>query len=312
MIRILTFLMLMLPFAASAVTDTPTRTILEDPDDGAIYRFVTGEEDLVPILETLGDSVFFGAHINTTTWSGTNDPQPFMIVSGLGTDGGLTNRYIRFQGDKTGSGTEHQLDLRMTEYGDSTGDHTRISTPMALSTWYAIGAEITVTQVDPTNMLSVKVYQQEHGTGTPLTTERNDIPFTWVNLKIFAIAKHCYDPDNDGLVGGCGHFFIGDIATPVWVHNATDVDILKFMDKVHPDNLWSGTDYIIQPNMDTLAEKTGGIGWTTNGTLGSVGTLTLDEDGEAPVQDPTFLGITLSWIESLWLSVQTAMVPDAH
>jgi hypothetical protein len=301
---------MLVPFAASAVTDTDTRAF----NDASMYRFLQSGEDLVPILETLNATVFFGAHVKHTAWGAGNDPGMLMIVSGLGTDGGLTNRYIRVQTNKTDEGEpdNHKLNLHMTQYGSSTGADTEINSQQALDTWYAIGAQITVTQVGPIR-LKAKVYQQEHG-GSLLTAESTDIDRTWVNLKIFSAGQQCYDNDNSGDSVVCAHDFIGEMATPICVLNATEEDILKFMNKVHPDNLWSvgDSDYIIQPNVDTLAEKTGGIGWTTNGTLGSVGTLTLDEDGEAPVQDPTFLGITLSWIESLWLSVQTAMVPDAH
>jgi hypothetical protein len=302
--RRLILLLVLLPFAANAATNTPTR---EFQTQSAMYRI--DDEDLVPMMTTRGDSVFFGAHINTDSWSGTNDPQPLMIVSGLDPDGG-TNKYIRFQGDKTESDYAHQLDLRLVENAEPAGNHTLISTVMVTGKWYAIGAQITVEQDDE---LTVKVYQQEHGTGTPLTTEQNDILFTWANLMVFALGQHCYDRDNDAGTApqACGHEFKGFMATPIWVHNATEEDILKFMNKVHPDNLWSGTDYIIQPNLDTMAEKTGGIvDWTEEPTLGEVGTMTLNEDVEA--QDPTFLGVTLSWLEDLFMKLRTVGVGDAN
>jgi hypothetical protein len=319
LVRWLIPLLVLMPFAASAVTDTPTRDFI----DAAASRFLQGEEDLVPLLETVGKTVFFGAHIYHDLWSVDNDPVPFMIVSGLGDgtqtdDGGFTNKYIRFQSNKTDEGAPdwHKLNMRLvTSHGDGLDPefvNVMIDTPMVEDTWYAIGGQFTV---EPDGELTVKVYQQEHG-GSLLTKEQNNITSTWENLKIFALGKHCYDKDNNGTATICGHEFKGLLATPIWVVDADETDILKFMDKVHPDNLWAvgGADYILQPNVDTLAEKTGGIAWSERGTFAGagVGTLTLDEDGEAPVQDPTFLGVTLSWIESLWLSVQTVTVPDAH
>jgi hypothetical protein len=318
LIRIL--LAMLIPFAASATT-TPVLDFTENGDSHIYRQTIASDPDLPSYITTEGDSFAICTHLNWSPPGNEIDPSILMQITSNNAGGG--NGFMRFHVDEDG-------DALAFRGGHGVVDEQHLFGQIIEGDWYTACAVVRVVAGDVggiPNLTFQVMYQNDNAStpskSTPLAVGGLDFS----GPQCFAIGKGRYDDDSSGDADGyCEtqvHKFYGLMAATLIVDDPTDQELDDYLDGQDPDVIWGGVGRkILQPDMDAVAATydelvaQGGTGdpWIADQKTsccvdGGFRTFT-EPDG--PAQYPTLLGVTLSWLEDLWMKLQTAGVPDAH
>jgi hypothetical protein len=311
LIRIL--LVLLIPFAANA-TDTPVVDF--STSNGTMLMRQEATPDLYLDLDTANDSIAICTHFNWDPPGGESseaDPSILMQIDGVYANGG----FLRYHVDENPPGpTGHELRLYSSD-GDSNYIYLGLGS-IKVATWYKSCAVVKVN--DPGPDMTYELYYQKDG-GSAVSDSKNDIPnqnWDTRGLTAYGIGLGVYDANNNGSADSRSHPFLGKMAATVVARNPTTQEITDYLDGQDPEVIWAGR-LILNPLMDPVtpdyeerADTGPAVDWDPEVTLPTTDESRTFTTGEAPAQDPTYLGVTLSWLEDLWMKLQTVGAPDAH
>jgi len=236
-------------------------------------------------LLTTDNSFFMGVHFRQTGRSAeASEPSPLLTIADSGVG---PHRYMRLEIGEPASSPSYAVEIESKSDGLAGGPDSinhNVGEAVTLDQWYAAGLLVAAKATG----WEVTLYSQPHG-GSLQTSNVTASVLNYADegqrLDLYSVARHRF------VVGGTetdAHQFYGDIASPVWVLNPRPEQITQFMARQDPANIWTATDFLGRPNLETLTDLADGNAWSIQDADKAPlnGTLSLGDDAPMKLAAP--------------------------